>query len=178
MQQVNQGSVQRARFQNAMALAAMFDRPLNGALYLPRHQEHQIVAADIDGDGQEDNVQVRLLPLTGEDGLDIAAGASEEIEFEPLRWCQILNFFVEPSLTASLVLTNFSIGQDNQFPRNRGALPLSTFAATAVDKMIDVPWCGPGVPLQLTIKNVHASVAATFYGGARVRAVLGKRTGG
>lgn len=168
--------VQDAKANNAMALAVMFNRPLNavrhGELYLPQGYEHEAVAADVDGDGREDKTAIRLMPLTDASGKEMAAGATAEIEFEPLRWVQILNLIFEPVLSADIIVTSFFIGQDNQFPA-KGAIPANVFASNATNGLIDVPWCGPGVPLSITLKNVHGSAARTFYGAARVRAVIG-----
>lgn len=172
-----------AQLQNQMTLAAMFDRPLTelrpGQLYEPskafQAYEHEIAAADIDADGQEDEYAVRLMPLTDVVGKAMASGATAEISFEPLRWVQVLNFLVEPTLTADLLITNFVIGQDPQFPA-KGVIPASIFASNATNGLIDVPWCGPGIPLELSLKNVHASAARTFYGAARVRALINNKS--
>jgi hypothetical protein len=177
MQTQHLGSWGRAAaLQNAASLAAMFDRPLEhtkqGHLYLPSERHHEAVAADIDGSGSEDIYAVRLMPLTDESGKAMNAGASATITFEPLKWVQILNFIVEPTLAADILITNFFIGQDPQFPA-KGVIPANVFASNATDKMIDVPWCGPGVPLEISLKNIHASAARTFFGAARVRALIG-----
>lgn len=181
MQTQRLGAWERAAaLQNAMSLAAMFDRPLSelrpGELYVPSKafMEHEIVAADIDSDGQEDEYAIRLMPLTDATGKVMASGATADISFEPLRWVQVLNFLVEPTLTADLLITNFVIGQDPQFPA-KGVVPASVFAANATNGLIDVPWCGPGVPLELSLKNVHASASRTFYGAARVRALINNK---
>ena len=157
----------------------MFDRPLTqlraGELYLPSERAHEIVAADIDSDGQEDEYAIRLMPLTDVVGKVMAAGATADISFEPLRWVQVLNFIVEPTLAADLLVTNFVIGQDPQFPA-KGVIPANVFASNATNALIDVPWCGPGVPLELSLKNVHASASRTFYGAARVRALINNKS--
>lgn len=158
--------------QNALALAAMFNRPVNSALYQSAAPALQIVAADIDQDGDEDKTAVRFMPLTGTAGVVIAAGEVADIEIEPLRWSQVLNFVFIPADTADLLVTNFVVGQDPQFPY-KGAIPLGVFAADSVNALIDVPYAGPGVPLTLSIKNKHASAEKTLYGAARVRAVIG-----
>jgi hypothetical protein len=169
-----------AQLQNSMALAAMFDRPLEqlepGGLYVPSkaYLEHEIAAADIDADGQEDEYAIRLMPLTDATGIVMAAGATGEISFEPLRWVQVLNFMVEPTLAADLLVTNFVIGQDPQFP-SKGVVPANVFASNATNGLIDVPWCGPGVPLELSLKNIHASASRTFFGAARVRALINNK---
>ncbi len=166
-----------AQLQNALALAAMFDRPQmlkQGELYLPE-AAHEIVAADIDADGQEDEYAIRLMPLTNATGIVMAAGDEGEISFEPLRWVQVLNFIVNPTLCADLLVTNFVIGQDPQFP-SKGVVPADVFAANATNGLIDVPWCGPGVPLELSLKNVHASASRTFFGAARVRALINNKS--
>jgi hypothetical protein len=155
---------------NALIAAQLFDRPA-GSMLLPAAPEYQVAAADVDKDGDEDTTAVRYLPLTGEEGKTIAANNSGTIEFEPLRWCKILNFVVEPGLAAKLILTRWEIGQDNMFP-SRGAIPLTTFAADATDKAVDIPWCGPGVPLVLTLKNLDTD-PVVFYGSARVVAIIG-----
>ena len=157
---------------NALALAAMFDRPSNdSSLYLPAQPALQLVAADIDSDGDEDTTAVRFMPLTDVAGKAIAAGATEDIEIEPLRWSQVLNFVFVPADTEGLVVTNFVVGQDPQFPY-KGAIPLGVFAADSVNALIDVPYAGPGVPLTLSIRNTTAG-SKTLYGAARVRAVIG-----
>ena len=155
--------------QNAMALAQMFGRPANSALYLP---QHEAVAADVDSDGDEDSYAIRMMPLTGVDGKSIAFGATEDIEFEPLKWVQVLNFVFVPADVENLVVTNFVIGQDAQFPY-KGAIPLAVFAADSVNALIDVPWCGPGVPIALSIRNIATSGTKVLYGAARVRAIIG-----
>jgi hypothetical protein len=154
---------------NALLAASMFGRP-EGGLVLPQ-PEFQAVAADVDKDGDEDTTAVRDLPLTQAAGLALAAGASGEINFEPIRWCKILNFTVSDALGEKCVLTEFFIGQDNMFP-NKGAVPFSNYKAEATDKQRDIPWCGPGVPLILTVKNIDAA-AVVFYGSARVIAIIG-----
>lgn len=168
-----------AQLQNALSLAAMFGRPLSelrpGELYIPSEAAHEIVAADIDSDGQEDEYAVRLMPLTDATGKVMAAGATADISFEPLRWVQVLNFIVEPTLAADLLITSFVIGQDPQFPA-KGVIPANVFASNATNALIDVPWCGPGVPLELSLKNVHASASRTFYGAARVRALINNKS--
>jgi hypothetical protein len=163
---------------NALALAQMFQRPLNSALYmtdvnrgLVQVPSFQAMAADVDSDGDEDTTAIRFMPLTSDAGKVLAAGASGDIEFEPLKWVQILNFVFVPSLVEKILVTNFVIGQDPQFPF-KGAIPAGVFAADSVNALIDVPWCGPGVPLSLTLKNIDSG-SATVYGAARVRAVIG-----
>lgn len=155
---------------NAIIAASLFDRPAGG-LVLPAAPEYQVAAADVDKDGDEDTTAVRYLPLTDESGKALAAGASTTIELEPLRWCKVLNFIVAPALADATVLTRWEIGQDNMFPA-RGAIPFSIAGADAVDKAVDIPWCGPGVPLVLTIKNVSAD-PVVFFGAARVVAIIG-----
>lgn len=177
MQTQSSNWIRRAQATNALALAAMFNRPQEfrqqGELYLPEEfGEHEAVAADVDQDGKEDKTAIRLMPLTDAAGKAMAAGATAEIDFEPLRWVQILNFIVDPTMAADIVVTSFFIGQDNQFPA-KGVVPANVFASNATNGLIDVPWCGPGVALTLSLKNVHASAARTFYGAARVRAVVG-----
>lgn len=172
----------------------MFDRPMPAAvaapaprrhvraghLYLPSElpqlmrPSHEAVAADVDGSGSEDIYAIRLMPLTDETGKVMASGATATITFEPLKWVQILSFIVNPTLSADLLITNFYIGQDPQFPA-KGVIPCDVFASNATDKLIDVPWCGPGVPLEISLKNVHASASRTFYGAARVRALIGNQ---
>lgn len=164
-----------ASLQNAAAIAAMFGAThvRQGELYLPA-PAHEIAAQDIDSSGTEDIYAVRLMPLTDDAGKVMAAGATATITFEPLKWVQILNFVINPTLAADLVITNFYIGQDPQFPA-KGVVPADVFATDATDKMIDVPWCGPGVPLEINLKNVHASASRTFYGAARVRTLIGNK---
>lgn len=165
-----------AQLQNALSLAEMFGRPLHelraGELYVPANE---IVAADIDADGQEDEYAIRLMPLTNATGIVMAAGATGEISFEPLRWVQVLNFVINPTLAADLLITNFVIGQDPQFP-SKGVVPADVFANNATNALIDVPWCGPGVPLELSLKNIHASASRTFFGAARVRALINNKS--
>lgn len=157
---------------NQQALAHMFGRSATSALWLAPQPSFQTVAADVDQDGDEDKYAIRMMPLTADTGLSIAFGATGEIDFEPLKWVQVLNFVFVPADVVDLVVTAFTIGQDPQFPA-KGAIPLGVFAADSVNALIDVPWCGPGVPLTLSVKNIAASGTKKLYGAARVRAIIG-----
>lgn len=167
-----------AQLQNSLTIEQMFGRAWRelepGQLYVPSEAYNEIVAADVDADGQEDEYAVRLMPLTNVDGKAMVAGATADISFEPLKWVQVLNFIVEPTLAADLLITSFVIGQDPQFPA-KGVIPANVFASNATNGLIDVPWCGPGVALELGLKNIHASAARTFFGAARVKALINNK---
>lgn len=164
---------QHGALTNALALAAMFNRPLGSALYQPSKPVVQLVAADVDQDGDEDKTAIRLVPLTGDAGKAIAAGATEDIVLEPVRWSQVLNFVFVPEDTEGLIVTAFTVGQDPQFPTNgKAGIPLAIFAADSTNALIDVPYCGPNVPLTLSVKNTTAG-SKTLYGAARANVIIG-----
>lgn len=168
----SQGFLPGQSAHNALLAAQLFDRPERARL-VPVRMGFEAVAADVDKDGDEDKTAVRLLPLTDAAGKSLAntIGATAEIDFEPIRWCKILNFVFPDDICENVQLSNFFIGQDNQFA-NKGVIPMHRFKADANSKDLDVPWCGPGVPLQLSFRNTTAD-ARVVTGEARAIVIIG-----
>ena len=160
---------------NGLAFALMFGRQQNGSLYLPQPQQSfQAVAADVDQDGDEDKYAVRYSPITKLAGVTLtASGGVGEIEFEPQKWTQVLEFHFLKSEVAGILVTNFTVGQDPQFPSKAGyAMPLGLWSEEFTNKLIDAPFCGPNVPLTLELKNTN-SADKTIWGGIRGRVIVG-----
>jgi hypothetical protein len=157
---------------NAFALAQMFGRPMNAALSLPQ-SSYQAVAADVDGDGDEDQYSIRYSPITDIAGLVLATtGGVGDITFEPQKWTKVLTFEFDETAVAGILVYNFTVGQAPQFPVTGKAMPLSLWSQQVKEKLIDVPWCGPNVPLILSLKNTNAS-EKTIWGGVRAQIIVG-----
>jgi hypothetical protein len=159
---------------NALALAQMFGRPMNSALYLPQAQpSFQAVAADVDGDGDEDQYSIRYSPITLLAGCVLATtGGVGDITFEPQKWTKVLEFVFDETAVAGILVYNFTVGQAPMFPVTGYAMPLSAWAQNVKEKLIDVPWCGPNTPLILSLKNTNGS-EKTIWGGARAQIITG-----
>jgi hypothetical protein len=99
-------------------------------------------------------------------------GGTGDITYEPQKWTQPLSFeFVKEDVEGILV-TNFVIGQEPLFPQSGKAMPLGVWCEQAKEKLFDAPFCGPNVPLILSLKNVNTS-EKTIWGGIRARIIVG-----
>jgi len=152
-----------------------FARGQASHLYLPE-AGHQLVAADLDRDGDEDKTQIQLLPLQAYEGkAAAAAGGSADFSVEPVRPCVLLNmkFQVAGGVVADILLTTLEVGDVNLLPA-KGAAPVGPFFSTdSTDSTFESPLFGPGVALAFTLRNKHASTAATIWGAARVASIVG-----
>lgn len=153
-----------------------FERGSESHIFLPKTAGHQLVAADLDRDGDEDKTQIQLLPLQTYDGkAAAAAGGAAEFSVEPVRPCVLLNmkFEVAGGAIADMLLTTLEVGDTNLLPQ-KGAAPLGPFfSKDSTDATFESPLFGPGVALAFTIRNKHASTAATIWGAARVASIVG-----
>jgi len=147
--------------QRAAVLASLFP-----GLALPP-VSHQAIGAmeDIDGDGKAENVLDQFLPLTGSGGLSIAFGASGEVDVTPQRLFKpgVLSVVSRTVAIEDLIVTNFTLGIEPQIVAS-GAIPLSAFQHDSTYKLLSSHWCGPGVPLRMTISNIAASGTAKIFG--------------
>lgn len=146
-------------------------------LYLPE-AGHQLVAADLDRDGDEDRTQIQIMPLQAYEGKSAAAaGGSADFSIEPVRPCVLLALKFITVVTSGtiddLFMTAFEAGDVNLFPY-KGAAPLGGFfSKDSTEGAIESPLFGPGVPLTFTIRNKQASNAATIWGVAKVASIIG-----
>jgi len=146
-------------------------------LYMPQ-AGHQLVAADLDRDGDEDKTQIQLMPLQAYEGKTAAAaGGAADFSLEPIRPCVLLAMKFICVVTAGtiddLFLTTFECGDANLMP-TKGAAPLGGFfSKDSTESQIESPLFGPGVPLSFTIRNKQASNAATIWGVAKVASIVG-----
>jgi hypothetical protein len=146
-----------------------------GQLYLPQ-AGHELVAADLDRDGDEDKTQIQFLPLTDYTGkAAAAAGGAADFSVEPVRPCVLLGlkFLVAGGSIDDMLLTTLETGDVNLLPA-KGAIPVkSYFSHDSTDGGCESPLFGPGVALAFTIRNKHASTAATLWGVAKVASIIG-----
>jgi hypothetical protein len=74
---------------------------------------------------------------------------------------------------ADILLTTLEVGDVNLLPA-KGAAPVGPFFSTdSTDSTFESPLFGPGVALAFTMRNKHASTAATIWGAARVASIIG-----
>jgi hypothetical protein len=145
--------------------------PTPRGLLLPDRADFQAVAADVDNDGDEDKLSIQSLPLTVAAGVSVATGASTELTIEPQRLCKIQAFDFSDALADGFAITAFEVGVENLLPA-KGAVPCTKWKAAGQNKKFDAPWCGPGVPVTITFKNITAGTLVLF-GSAEVVAVVG-----
>jgi hypothetical protein len=131
----------------------------------------QAVAGDVDNDGDEDKLAVQPLPLTDAAGKSVAAGGTVEITLEPPRLCRLTSLEFSQTIADGFGLYGLEVGTENLLPA-KGLIPCSKWAPGATTKSFDAPWCGPGVPVVLSFKNISAGTLV-FYGSANTIAVIG-----
>jgi hypothetical protein len=124
----------------------------------------QIVGAEVQVKSAENpDFYDEWLPLTGDAGITIAAGATADFELKPNKLFRPGPLVIPAATAVNLIMTNFAIGGNPVFARS-GAIPCAAFSELATHKTLNSRTANNSAPMTFTLKNIHASVAQVVYG--------------
>lgn len=111
-----------------------------------------------------------FLPLSGESGESIAAGATADFELKPTQLSRPGHLFLPSGIASNLLMLNLSIGGHNVFKRS-GAIPCGMFTHDSTFRLLYSATASNSVPITFTLKNIHATDAQIVWGCWGVKTV-------
>jgi hypothetical protein len=113
----------------------------------------------------------RRVPLGVDSGVDIAAGATADIEIRPQLHFRPERLVVAGGIAGSFSIVDIRVGTDSMMP-SATAVPAEIFVPGAEDVDLTLRTCNPGQSIVVTVRNTSGAAArfrAGFLGTALAR---------